>query len=85
MRIRLLTTLCEHQLFPAALVAHLYHERWSMKAVSTRSRPTRCLPNRPTHLRSQLPRTTVQELYGMLLAHLAIRTLMYEAASPRKH
>jgi Insertion element 4 transposase N-terminal/Transposase DDE domain len=81
MRIRLLTTLCEHQLFPAALVAHLYHERWEYEGCLDEIKTHEMFANRPTHLRSQLPRTTVQELYGMLLAHLAIRTLMYEAAS----
>ena len=34
----------------------------------------------PDPLRSQHPREVVQEVYGLLLAHLAIRTLMYQAA-----
>ena len=34
----------------------------------------------PRPLRSQHPREVVQELYGLLLAHLAIRTLMHQAA-----
>src|SRR3954452_19833880 len=34
----------------------------------------------PRPLRSKHPRGVVQEVYGLLLAHLAIRTLMYQAA-----
>ena len=34
----------------------------------------------PRPLRSKRPREVVQEVYGLLLAHLAIRTLMYQAA-----
>jgi hypothetical protein len=34
----------------------------------------------PKPLRSQSPREVVQEIYGLLLAHLAIRTMMHHAA-----
>jgi len=34
----------------------------------------------PRPLRSKRPREVVRELYGLLLAHLAIRTLMHRAA-----
>ena len=34
----------------------------------------------PRPLRSKRPREVVQEVYGLLLAHLAIRTVMHQAA-----
>ena len=34
----------------------------------------------PRPLRSKQPREVVQEVYGLLLAHLAVRTLMHQAA-----
>jgi len=79
--IRLLSSCCDNEVFPATLLAATYHERWEVEGSLDEIKTHELSANRPAHLRSQLPRTTVQEFYGMLLAHLAIRTLMYEAAT----
>jgi hypothetical protein len=39
------------------------------------------LLGRKTHIRSQKPREVVQEVYGLLLGHWAIRLLIFQAAS----
>ena len=36
---------------------------------------------RKTHVRSQKPREVVQEVYGWLLGHWALRLLMFQAAT----
>lgn len=36
---------------------------------------------RKTHVRSQNPREVVQEIYGWLLGHWAVRLLIFQAAS----
>ncbi len=39
---------------------------------------------RKTHVRSQKPREVVQEVYGWLLGHWAVRVLMFQAATSAK-
>jgi len=39
------------------------------------------LLGRKTHIRSQKPREVIQEVYGWLLAHWAIRYMMFPAAT----
>ncbi len=75
---RLLTTLLDPAAAPAEEVAALYPERWEIETA---------LDELKTHLRgaqlvlrSKTPATTLQEFYGLLLAHYAIRGLMHEAA-----
>jgi hypothetical protein len=74
---RLLTTLLDEDLDPARTLIVLYHERWeeevTIDELKTHQR------ERPV-LRSQTPGGVVQELYGLLLGHYAIRVLMQEAA-----
>src|SRR3954469_13975470 len=74
---RLLTTLLDEALDPARTLIVLYHERWeeevAIDELKTHQR------ERPV-LRSQTPGGVVQELYGLLLGHYAIRVLMQEAA-----
>src|SRR5262249_14728902 len=64
--------------FPAAVVATTYHERWEVATALAEVKVHQWAHPRP--LRSQRPREVVQEVSGLLLAHLAIRTLMYQAA-----
>jgi len=75
---RLLTTLLDEALDPARTLIVLYHERWeeelTIDELKTHQR------ERPV-LRSQTPAGVVQELYGLLLGHYAIRVLMQEAAA----
>jgi hypothetical protein len=75
---RLLTTILSPKRAPAAELASLYQERWeienSLDEFKSHLRGARVV------LRSKTPEGVAQELYGLLLAHFAIRGLMHEAA-----
>jgi hypothetical protein len=77
---RLLTTLLDAEVYPAVELVELYHERWeeelSIDELKTHQK------ERPT-LRSKTPLGVVQEIEGLLLAHYAVRALMYQAAGER--
>jgi hypothetical protein len=75
---RLITSLLDERAFPADLVAATYHERWEIETALDEVKVHQWAHPRP--LRSKHPREVVQEVYGLLLAHLAIRTVMYQAA-----
>lgn len=77
-RYRLLTSLLDPVAFPAQTLAATYHERWEIETTLDEVKVHQWAHPQP--LRSKHPREVVQELYGLLLAHLAIRTLMYHAA-----
>jgi hypothetical protein len=77
-RYRLVTSLLDPSAFPAADLAATYHERWEVETALAEVKVHQWAHPRP--LRSKRPREVVQEVYGLLLAHLAIRTLMYQAA-----
>src|SRR3954463_16817195 len=63
---------------PAAALAALYHERWEIEGaldeLKTHLRGARVV------LRSKTPELVRQEFWGLLLAHVAVRGLMHEAA-----
>lgn len=75
---RLATTILDHRQAPAADLAALYHERWEIEnafdELKVHLRAARIV------LRSKTPDLVIQELYGLLIAHFAIRALMHEAA-----
>ena len=75
---RLVTNLLDCASAPALELAALYHERWEIESVfdefKTHMRST------STVLRSKTPQLVEQELWGLLLAHFAIRQLMEQAA-----
>jgi hypothetical protein len=75
---RLITSLLDDRAFPAAQLAATYHERWEIETTLDEVKVHQWAHPRP--LRSKHPRAVVQEVYGLLLAHLAIRTLMHQAA-----
>jgi Insertion element 4 transposase N-terminal/Transposase DDE domain len=75
---RLLTSLLDERAFPAGQLAATYHERWEVETALGEVKVHQWAHPRP--LRSKHPREVVQEVYGLLLAHLAIRTLMHRAA-----
>ncbi len=77
-RYRLLTSRLDPTAFPAQTLAATYHERWEIETALDELKVHQWAHPRP--LRSRHPREVVQEVYGLLLAHLAIRTLMYHAA-----
>ena len=77
-RDRLVTSLLDERAFPAELRAAAYHERWEVETALDEVKVHQWAHPRP--LRSRHPRAVVQEADGLLLAHLAIRTLMHQAA-----
>ena len=75
---RLVTTLLDPVAAPAAELAALYHERWEAKGIFAEIKVT--LPGERLMLRSRRADLVEQEVYGLLLVHLALRQLMYEAS-----
>ena len=76
---RLITSLLDIMLFPAQLLAREYHTRWEVE--NTIDELKVHLNGRKTPIRSQNPREVVQEVYGWLLGHWAVRLLMFQAAT----
>jgi len=79
---RLITSLLDIIEFPAQLLACEYHQRWEVE--NTIDELKVHLLGRKTHIRSQKPPEVVQEIYGLLLGHWAIRLLIFQAASSAK-
>jgi Insertion element 4 transposase N-terminal/Transposase DDE domain len=75
---RLVTTILDAQAAPATELAALYHERWEDETVLAEVKVT--MPGGRLMLRSRRPDLIMQEVYGLLLTHFAIRQLMYEAS-----
>jgi hypothetical protein len=75
---RLVTTLLNPRVAPALELIALYHERWEIELVideiKTHERAQRKV------LRSKTPEGVRQELYGIYLAHYAVRALLAQAA-----
>jgi Transposase DDE domain/Insertion element 4 transposase N-terminal len=75
---RLVTSLLNPRVAPALKLLELYHERWEIELVldeiKTHERVQRKV------LRSKTPEGVYQELYGLFLAHYAVRVLMAQAA-----
>jgi hypothetical protein len=78
---RLVTNLLDPQRAPAQELAALYHERWEIEGVFDEFKTH--LRANSTVLRSKTPDLVQQELWGLLLAHFAIRQLMAQAAWER--
>ena len=75
---RLVTNILEPQDAPALELAALYHERWEVESVFDEFKTH--MRSASTVLRSKTPDLVEQELWGLLLAHFAIRQLMEQAA-----
>lgn len=75
---RLATTLLDEHQAPAAELAALYPQRWEIEGAFDELKVHLRGPR--VVLRSKTPDLVRQELYGLLLAHFAIRALMHEAA-----
>src|SRR5438876_633172 len=75
---RLVTTLLNPRVAPALELIALYHERWEIELVideiKTHERAQRKV------LRSKTPEGVRQELYGIYLAHYAVRALLAQTA-----
>lgn len=78
-RHRLITSLLDPQTADSLALVCCYHERWENELlfdeVDTHQRQAR------QPLRSQKPVGVIQEIYGLLLAHFLVRTLLLEAAT----
>lgn len=77
-RYRLITNVLDPAAAPAGELAPLYHERWEGEATLDEFKTH--LRGASTLLRSQRPDLVRQEVWGVLLAHYALRCLMHEAA-----
>jgi hypothetical protein len=77
-RIRLVTSILDWKAAPADELAPLYLERWEFETTLDEFKTH--LRGARTVLRSQKPELVKQEVYGILLAHFALRGLMHEAA-----
>jgi len=79
---RLVTTLLNPRVAPALVLIGLYHERWELELVideiKTHERQQRKV------LRSKTPEGVRQELFGLFLAHYAVRFQMAHAAMDAK-
>jgi Insertion element 4 transposase N-terminal/Transposase DDE domain len=75
---RLVTTILDPSDLSSFELAAAYHERWEYE-ISLREIETQLLKSE-SGLRSKKPEMVRQELWGLLLAHYAIRALMLEAA-----
>lgn len=75
---RLVTTLLDPHRYPAQTLAVSYHERWDIE--ETYDEMEIHLLGGRTPLRSRTVAGVLQELYGLLIAHYAVRALMHQAA-----
>lgn len=77
-RYRLLTTILDPEAAPAADLAAIYAQRWEFETaldeLKTHQRSPRVV------LRSKMPDGVIQEVYGYLCVHYAIRWLMHQVA-----
>lgn len=78
---RLVTSLLDPATASADDLARTYHERWEQETVNAELKAHQLDRTPAPALRSQRPREVVQEVYGLLLAHWAVRRLMAEAAT----
>jgi hypothetical protein len=77
-KIRIITSILDWRAAPADELAELYHERWEFETALDEFKTH--LRGARTVLRSQTPELVKQEVYGILLAHFALRGLMHQAA-----
>ncbi|WP_229332525.1 transposase, partial [Streptomyces sp. UNOC14_S4] len=75
--VRLITSLTDHEQYPAAELAALYARRWEIELVFDEIKTHQ--RGRPV-LRSQTPDGVRQEIYAHLIVHHATRALLNEAA-----
>ena len=75
---RLITTILNPKDAPAKELASLYHDRWEIENAFDEFKTH--LRGAKIVLRSKRPELVIQEFYGLMMAHFAIRGLMHEAA-----
>jgi hypothetical protein len=77
-RFRILTTLLDHEQYPADQIAAVYAERWQVEVIYLRVKST--LRGAGTRLRGQTPDLAVQEIWGLLTVYNALVGLAVAAA-----
>jgi hypothetical protein len=77
-RYRLITNILDPQVAPMPELAGVYHGRWEVESVFDEFKTH--MGASSTVLRSKTPDLVEQELWGLLMAHFAIRQLMDQAA-----
>src|SRR6266545_1335004 len=77
-RFRILTTLLDHEQYPAGQIAAVYAERWQVEVIYLRVKST--LRGAGTRLRGQTPALAVQEIWGLLTVYNALVGLAVAAA-----
>lgn len=82
-RYRLLTTILDPALAPAHELAPLYSERWEFESALDELKVHQRGPR--VVLRSKTPDGVIQEVYGQLCVHYAIRWLMHTIAMESGH
>jgi hypothetical protein len=75
---RLMTSLLDAKSCPALEIICAYHERWEIELTIDEIDSHQRLPLHP--LRSKKPIGVIQELYGLLIAHYAIRRIIHDSA-----
>lgn len=75
---RLITSYLDDTRLPARALACAYHERWEIELSIDELDTHQRQPGQP--LRSRTPLGVLQELYGLVIAHYAVRAVMYQAA-----
>jgi hypothetical protein len=66
---------------PAAVLAAEYHQRWEIEGAAAEVKVQQADRRPAPPIRSRRPREVAQEVYGLLLAHLAVRLTISEAAT----
>jgi hypothetical protein len=77
-RFRILTTLLDHEQYPAEQIAAIYAQRWQVEIIYLRIKTT--LRGSGTRLRGQTPRLAEQEIWGLLTVYNALAGLAVAAA-----
>lgn len=75
-----ITTVLDPQELPALELAAAYHQRWEEESALDELKTD--LRGRGEILRSKTPELVEQQMWGLLLAHYAIRGLLLDAADP---
>lgn len=78
-RVRLLTTLLDHEAFPAGALARLYAERWQVEITYLRLKTQ--LQANSTPLRARSPALAEQELWALMTVYNILCTLAADAAA----
>jgi hypothetical protein len=76
---RLMTSLLDAESCPALDLVCAYHERWEIELTIDELDTHQRLPSHP--LRSRKPAGVIQELFGLLIAHYAIRRVIFDSAT----